>query len=877
MKSAEIRKKFLDFFKSRGHTIVHSSSLVPKNDQTLLFTNSGMIQFKDVFLGTDKRYYTRAASVQRCLRAGGKHNDLENVGYTARHHTFFEMLGNWSFGDYFKRESLKWSWELLTKDYGLLAEKLWVTVYQKDEETYNIWINEIGLPKERVVRIGDNKGAPYTSDNFWQMADTGPCGPCSEIFYDYGPNFFGGPPGTPEANGDRYIEIWNNVFIQFNQQINPLTGISHLVPLPISCVDTGIGLERLAAILQHVHNNYKTDIFQPLIKAAARETHTSNLENDSLKVIADHIRAASFLVADGVLPSNEGRGYVLRRIIRRALRHGYKLGQTQPFFYKLVPDLITEMSVTYPELLQVAIHIKQILQQEEECFSKTLKYGMKIFEAELLKNPKKLNGNIAFTLYDTYGFPLDLTENICRERHIELDKTGFNIAMKQQKDASRVASKFKIITTIDYHKDKTCFVGYETLIQQAKVIRLYVNGIVVNKIEVNQEAIIVLNVTPFYAESGGQIGDTGVLESNIAVFTVVDTKKIQNEVFGHYGKIIKGTLIVGDYVNAKVDIERRKSIMRNHSATHLMHQALRKVFGTHIIQKGSLVDDTKIRFDFNHKIPISTNEIQYIEEIVNREILANTVTQVKLMSFKESEKVGAIALLNEKYNDEVQVVSIGSSLELCCGTHVTRTSEIGLFKIIAQFSIAADIRRIEAVSGSNTLIFVQTLNNYINIASTTLKTSPKKLIERILYIQDHIKILEKKVSTLKIKLAFYQSQELLLQVININGVKVLVTLLKDTDTTDLYQLIDILKIQLKTAIIVLSTIENNKVTLVAGVTTNIITKIKANELVNFIAKQVDGKGGGRSDIAQANGTNPSALQNALKNVINHIANLSLMV
>ena len=698
MNSAEIRDKFLKFFESKGHTIVRSSSLVPGNDPTLLFTNSGMVQFKDVFLGTDKRNYVRATSVQRCLRAGGKHNDLENVGYTARHHTFFEMLGNWSFGDYFKQDSLVWAWELLTKVYGLPAEKLWATVYETDDEAYDIWHKVIGLPKERIVRIGDNKGAPYASDNFWQMADTGPCGPCSEIFYDHGPDVWGGPPGSPEQDGDRYIEIWNNLFMQFDRQIDPKTGEATLTPLPAPCVDTGMGLERLAAILQHVHSNYEIDLFQRLIKAAARETNVTDLENNSLKVIADHIRATSFLIVDGVIPGNEGRGYVLRRIIRRALRHGHKLGQTQPFFYKLVKDLVAEMGAAYPELPAAAARVEQVLKQEEERFGETLEHGMKILEAALAKNAAKLDGETAFTLYDTYGFPLDLTADICRERNVELDEAGFATAMERQKSTARAAGKFKLAAGIEYSGDKTKFVGYDALTQQAKVAALYVDGSAVAKIEAGQDAIVVLDTTPFYAESGGQAGDTGVLEAAGALFAVADTQKIQPDVFGHHGNLVKGALSVGDTVDAKVDGEQRAQTMRNHSATHLMHKALREVLGDHVSQKGSLVDADKTRFDFSHNAPMTADEIRRVEEIVNREILANAATEAKLMGYDDAVGAGAMALFGEKYGDEVRVLSIGSSRELCGGTHVSRTGDIGLFKIVAEGGVAAGIRRVEAVS-----------------------------------------------------------------------------------------------------------------------------------------------------------------------------------
>ena len=866
MNSAEIRDKFLKFFESKGHTIVRSSSLVPGNDPTLLFTNSGMVQFKDVFLGTDKRNYVRATSVQRCLRAGGKHNDLENVGYTARHHTFFEMLGNWSFGDYFKRDSLKWAWELLTKVYGLPADKLWATVYETDDEAYDIWVNEIGLPKERVVRIGDNKGAPYASDNFWQMADTGPCGPCSEIFFDHGPDVWGGPPGSPDADGDRYIEIWNNVFMQFDRQIDPLTGAATLTPLPAPCVDTGMGLERLAAILQHVHSNYEIDLFARLIKAAARETNTADLTNNSLKVIADHIRATSFLIVDGVIPGNEGRSYVLRRIIRRALRHGHKLGQTQPFFYKLVKDLVTEMGAAYPELPEAAARVEQVLKQEEERFGETLEHGMKILEAALAKNAARLDGETAFTLYDTFGFPLDLTADICRERNVELDEAGFATAMERQKTTARAAGKFKMATAIDYSGDKTKFVGYEVLTGQSRVVALYVDGSAVSKVDAGQDAIVVLDTTPFYAESGGQAGDAGVLETPAALFAVADTQKIQADVFGHHGSLIKGVLAVGDSIAAKVDVDQRARTVRNHSATHLMHKALREVLGSHVAQKGSLVDADKTRFDFSHNAPVTADEIRRVEEIVNLEILSNAATEARLMGFDDAVGAGAMALFGEKYGDEVRVLSIGSSRELCGGTHVSRTGDIGLFKIVAEGGVAAGIRRIEAVTGVGALTLVQALSNRVNEAAAALKAQPEELTQRIVQVQDHVKALEKELSSLKSKLASSQGDELLSQAVDVNGVKVLAATLEGADVATLRETVDRLKDKLKTAAIVLASVKDGKVSLIAGVTADATAKVKAGELVNFVAQQVGGKGGGRADMAQAGGTDPSNLLQALEGV-----------
>ncbi|EJN10067.1 alanine--tRNA ligase [Herbaspirillum sp. YR522] len=866
MNSAEIRDKFLKFFESKGHTVVRSSSLVPGNDPTLLFTNSGMVQFKDVFLGTDKRNYVRATSVQRCLRAGGKHNDLENVGYTARHHTFFEMLGNWSFGDYFKRDSLKWAWELLTTVYGLPAEKLWATVYQTDDEAYDIWTKEIGLPPERVVRIGDNKGAPYASDNFWQMAETGPCGPCSEIFFDHGPDVFGGPPGSPDQDGDRYIEIWNNVFMQFDRQLDPKTGQYTLTPLPAPCVDTGMGLERLAAILQHVHSNYEIDLFQHLIKAAGRETGTADLGNASLRVIADHIRATSFLIVDGVIPGNEGRGYVLRRIIRRALRHGHKLGQTKPFFYKLVGDLVDQMGAAYPELPEAAARVEMVLKQEEERFGETLEHGMKILETALAGNTGKLDGETAFTLYDTYGFPLDLTADICRERNVELDEAGFDAAMERQKTAARAAGKFKMAAAIEYTGDKTRFVGYESLVQQAKVVALYVGGSPVQKVASGQDAIVVLDTTPFYAESGGQSGDAGTLEAAGALFAVADTLKIQADVFGHHGQLISGNLSVGDEVQAKVDADQRARTIRNHSATHLMHKALREVLGSHVSQKGSLVDADKTRFDFSHNAPLSADEIRQVEDIVNREVLANVATGARLMGYDDAIAAGAMALFGEKYGDEVRVLSIGTSTELCGGTHVTRTGDIGLFKIVSEGGVAAGIRRVEAVTGEGALALVQSLSNRVAEAAAALKVQPEELTARIGQVQDQVRSLEKELATLKSKLASSQGDELLNQALDVKGVKVLAATLEGADVATLRETMDKLKDKLKSAAIVLAAVKDGKVSLIAGVTADATGRVKAGELVNFVAQQVGGKGGGRADMAQAGGTDPSGLPGALQGV-----------
>ena len=866
MNTSDIREKFLSVYASKAHSVVRSSSLVPGNDPTLLFTNSGMVQFKDVFLGTDKRDYVRAASVQRCLRAGGKHNDLENVGYTARHHTFFEMLGNWSFGDYFKRDSLLWSFELLTKIYGLPAEKLWATVYHTDDEAYDIWVKDIGLPPERVIRIGDNKGAPYASDNFWQMADTGPCGPCSEIFYDHGPDIWGGPPGSPEEDGDRYIEIWNNVFMQFDRQIDPATGEATLTPLPAPCVDTGMGLERLAAILQHVHSNYEIDQFQRLIKAAARETGAKDLTNNSLRVIADHIRACAFLVVDGVVPGSEGRAYVLRRIIRRALRHGNKLGQKKPFFYKLIPDLVSEMGVAYPELAEAAERVAKVLKQEEERFGETLENGMKILEAALAKNPGQLDGKTAFTLYDTYGFPLDLTADICRERDVALDESGFHEAMEKQKSTARAAGKFEMAAAIDYSGPKTQFTGYDNLTDTAKILALYVDGASVKEITAGQEATIVLDRSPFYAESGGQAGDVGLIESSASSFAVSDTQKVQPDVFGHHGKLATGKLAVGDAIKATVNTNVRASTMRNHSATHLMHKALRMVLGGHVMQKGSLVDADKTRFDFSHNAPLSADEIRRVEALVNHEILHNDATNAELMAYDDAIKAGAMALFGEKYGDQVRVLGIGSSTELCGGTHVTRTGDIGLFKIVSEGGVAAGIRRVEAVTGEHALALVQSLAARVNEAANALKVQPEEITQRIAQVQDQVKSLEKELAALKAKMASGQGDDLLAQAVDIHGIKVLAVTLENADVNTLRAVMDKMKDKLKTAAIVLASVSDGKVSLIAGVTADSTSKVKAGDLVNFVAQQVGGKGGGRPDMAQAGGTDPSGLPKALAGV-----------
>ncbi len=872
MKASDIRQKFLTFFETKGHTVVRSSPLVPGNDPTLLFTNSGMVQFKDVFLGTDKRPYVRAASVQRCLRAGGKHNDLENVGYTARHHTFFEMLGNWSFGDYFKRDALVWAWELLTQEYKLPADKLWATVYQTDDEAYDIWTKVIGLPPERVVRIGDNKGAPYASDNFWQMAETGPCGPCSEIFYDHGPDIWGGPPGSPEADGDRYIEIWNNVFMQFDRQLDPATGEYTLTPLPAPCVDTGMGMERLAAILQHVHSNYEIDLFQALIAAAARETNTKDLANNSLRVIADHIRACSFLIVDGVIPGNEGRGYVLRRIIRRAIRHGYKLGCRAAFFHKLVDDLVTQMGEAYPELREARDRVVDVLRTEEARFFETIEHGMSILDGALgelkASGSKMLDGELAFKLHDTFGFPLDLTQDVCRENDVIVDEAAFDAAMNRQREQARAAGKFKLAAgTLDYTGDKTTFHGYDQLVREtARVTALFVDGTSVDAMQPGQTGVVVLDHTPFYAESGGQVGDQGTLKAATVWFDVADTLKVLPEVFGHHGTLRTGVLKVGDAVAAEVDAVRRARTMRNHSATHLMHKALREVLGGHVQQKGSLVDADKTRFDFSHNAPMTPLQIREVEARVNAEIFANAQTAAQIMGFDDAVKNGAMALFGEKYGDEVRVLSIGTSKELCGGTHVARTGDIGLFKIVGESGVAAGIRRVEAITGDNVLHYLQTLDTRINEAAAALRAQPSELTQRIGQVQDQVKTLEKELERLKSKLAASQGDELVSQAVDVAGIKVLAAKLDGADAKTLRETMDKLKDKLKTAAIVLGSVSEGKVALIAGVTADATGKIKAGELVNFVAQQVGGKGGGRPDMAQAGGTEPDKLPQALAGV-----------
>ncbi|KWC12835.1 alanine--tRNA ligase [Burkholderia ubonensis] len=866
MKAAEIREKFLKFFESKGHTIVRSSSLVPGNDPTLMFTNSGMVQFKDVFLGTESRPYSRATTSQRSVRAGGKHNDLENVGYTARHHTFFEMLGNFSFGDYFKHDAIKFAWELLTTVYQLPKEKLWVTVYQEDDEAYDIWAKEVGVPVERIIRIGDNKGARYASDNFWTMGDTGPCGPCTEIFYDHGPDVWGGPPGSPEEDGDRYIEIWNLVFMQFNRDAQ-----GNMTRLPKQCVDTGMGLERLAAVLQHVHSNYEIDLFQNLIKAAARVTEISDLNNNSLKVIADHIRACSFLIVDGVIPGNEGRGYVLRRIVRRAIRHGYKLGRKGSFFHKLVADLVAEMGVAYPELKEAEQRVTDVLRQEEERFFETIEHGMSILEAALAeveaKGGKVLDGELAFKLHDTYGFPLDLTADVCRERGMTVDEPAFDDAMARQREQARAAGKFKAAQGLEYTGAKTTFHGYEEIaFDDAKVVALYVDGSSVNEVKTGQDAVVVLDHTPFYAESGGQVGDQGVLANASTRFAVGDTLKVQADVIGHHGTLEQGTLKVGDVLRAEIDAHRRARTQRNHSATHLMHKALREVLGSHVQQKGSLVDADKTRFDFAHNAPMTDDEIRRVEQIVNDEILANAPGIVRVMPYDEAVKGGAMALFGEKYGDEVRVLDLGFSRELCGGTHVSRTGDIGFFKIVVEGGVAAGIRRVEAITGDNAVRYVQELDARVNEAAAALKAQPSELTQRIAQVQDQVKSLEKELAALKSKLASSQGDELALQAVEVGGVHVLAATLDGADAKTLRETVDKLKDKLKSAAIVLAAVEGGKVSLIAGVTADASKKVKAGELVNFVAQQVGGKGGGRPDMAQAGGTEPANLQAALAGV-----------
>ncbi len=868
MKSSEIRSRFLDYFNRQGHTIVASSPLIPGNDPTLLFTNAGMVQFKDVFLGQDKRPYVRATTSQRCVRAGGKHNDLENVGYTARHHTFFEMLGNFSFGDYFKRDAIRFAWELLTKEYGLDPNRLWVTVYETDDEAYDLWVSDIKVPKERIARIGDKPGGQkFQSDNFWQMGDTGPCGPCTEIFYDHGPGIEGGPPGTSHADGDRYIEIWNLVFMQFNRDE---AGTMHTLPKP--SVDTGMGLERIAAVLQGVHSNYEIDLFQDLIKAAARVTGAKDLASSSLRVIADHIRACSFLIVDGVIPGNEGRGYVLRRIIRRAIRHGYKLGQKQPFFHKLAGDLARVMGDAYPELRSSEKRVTDVLKQEEERFAETLENGMKVLENALHREDRMLDGETVFQLYDTFGFPVDLTADIARERGITLDMAGFESAMTRQREQARAAGKFKASVGVAYSGDKTLFTGYERLTGEGSVAAIYVDGTAVQEINSGQKAIVVLDATPFYAESGGQVGDKGDLVAASGTFEVSDTQKIQAEVFGHHGTLKTGRLKVGDRMEARVDTSLRARTMRNHSVTHIMHKALRDVLGPHVQQKGSLVDTDKTRFDFAHDKPMTGEEIRKVELLVNEQILQNVATKAQVLPIEEARKAGAMMLFGEKYGDEVRVLDIGNSRELCGGTHVSRTGDIGVFKIYSEGGVAAGIRRIEATTGTSALAMMNSQLQELHEVARQLKVQPTGgMVEAAVNsLLDDKKALEKELARLKSKLASSQGDDLAGQAVAVGAAKVLAAKLEGADAKTLREAMDKLKDKLKSAAIVLGAVEGDKVTLIAGVTADLTGKVKAGELVNFVALQVGGKGGGRPDMAQAGGTLPEKLPEALGSVVSWV-------
>ncbi len=867
MKVNQIRESFLKFFESKGHQVVSSSPVIPGDDPTLLFTNAGMNQFKDVFLGFDKRPYSRATTAQKCIRAGGKHNDLDNVGYTARHHTFFEMLGNFSFGDYFKQDAIQYAWELLTTVFKLPPEKLWVTVYAEDDEAYEIWAKKIGVPTERIIRIGDNKGARYASDNFWMMGDTGPCGPCTEIFYDHGPEIAGGPPGSPDEDGDRYIEIWNNVFMQFNRDE---AGVMH--PLPKPSVDTGMGLERIAAVLQHVHSNYEIDLFVHLLSAAKAAVDQAgagscDANSPSLKVIADHIRACTFTVADGVIPGNAGRGYVLRRITRRAIRHGYKLGARAPFFHQLVRALVAEMGDAYPELKTHEARVTEVLKQEEERFFQTIANGMDILEAALTQGTTVLDGETAFKLHDTYGFPLDLTADVCRERGVSVDEVAFEAAMNKQREQARAAGKFKMAQGLEYSGAATEFQGYERLTEEgSQVLAIYMDGSPVNAIKAGDAAVVVLDRTPFYAESGGQVGDTGELKNQNSLFMVEDTLKIQADVFGHHGQLHEGELKVGDRLLARVDAERRARTVRHHSATHLMHKALREVLGSHVQQKGSLVDPDKTRFDFTHSQPLSTEEIRRIEDIVNAEILANVQTHAAVMKLEDAQKTGAMMLFGEKYGETVRVLEIGSSKELCGGTHVTRTGDIGAFKIVSESGVAAGIRRIEAITGDRALSYLQSLDQQVNTLASLLKASPSDLTARITQLQEHAKTLEKEIERLSSKLAASQGDDLLKQATDLQGIKVLSAQLDMADAKALRETLDQLKNKLKTAVIVLASVQDGKVQLAAGVTSDLISKVKAGELVNHVAQQVGGKGGGKPDMAMAGGTDPNGLTGALQSV-----------
>ncbi|WP_061729965.1 alanine--tRNA ligase [Neisseria meningitidis] len=865
MKTSELRQKFLKFFETKGHTVVRSSSLVPHDDPTLLFTNAGMNQFKDVFLGFDKRPYSRATTAQKCVRAGGKHNDLENVGYTARHHTFFEMMGNFSFGDYFKRDAIHFAWEFLTSPewLNIPKDKLLATVYAEDDEAYNIWLNEIGMPSERIVRIGDNKGAKYVSDNFWQMGDTGPCGPCSEIFYDHGEEIWGGIPGSPEEDGDRWIEIWNCVFMQFNRDEQ-----GNMNPLPKPSVDTGMGLERMAAVMQHVHSNYEIDLFQDLLKAVARETGAAfSMDEPSLKVIADHIRSCSFLIADGVLPSNEGRGYVLRRIIRRAVRHGYKLGQSKPFFHKLVADLVKEMGDAYPELKEKQVQIEEALKNEESRFAQTLETGMALLENALAKGGKTLDGEIIFKLYDTYGFPYDLTADICRERNIELDEAGFEREMEAQRARARAAQSFKANAQLPYDGQDTEFKGYSERQTESKVLALYKDGEQVDELNEGDSGAVVIDFTPFYAESGGQVGDVGYIFSGENRFEVRDTQKIKAAVFGQFGVQTSGRLKVGDSVTAKVDDEIRNANMRNHSATHLMHKALRDVLGEHVEQKGSLVTAESTRFDISHPQAVTAEEIAEVERRVNEAILANVAVNAAIMSMEDAQKTGAMMLFGEKYGDEVRVLQMGGfSTELCGGTHVSRTGDIGLFKIISEGGIAAGVRRIEAITGLNALKWAQEQERLVkDIIAETKAQTEKDVLAKIQAGAAHAKALEKELAKAKAELAVHAGAKLLDDAKDLGAAK-LVAAQIEADAAALREIVTDLTGKSDNAVILLAAVNDGKVSLCAGVSKALTGKVKAGDLVKFAAEQVGGKGGGRPDLAQAGGTDAGKLPAVLDSV-----------
>ncbi|WP_099075160.1 alanine--tRNA ligase [Proteus alimentorum] len=863
--TAEIRQAFLDFFHTKGHQIVPSSSLVPNNDPTLLFTNAGMNQFKDVFLGLDNRPYSRATTAQRCVRAGGKHNDLENVGYTARHHTFFEMLGNFSFGDYFKHDAINFAWELLTSKewFNLPKERLWVTVYATDDEAYDIWNKEIGIPAERIIRIGDNKGAPFASDNFWQMGDTGPCGPCTEIFYDHGDHIWGGPPGSPEEDGDRYIEIWNIVFMQFNRQSD-----GTMDPLPKPSVDTGMGLERITAVLQHVNSNYDIDLFRSLIKSVAQVTNATDLENKSLRVIADHIRSCSFLICDGVIPSNEGRGYVLRRIIRRAVRHGYMLGAKDTFFYKLVAPLIDVMAEAGEELKRQQAIVEKVLKTEEEQFARTLERGLQLLDEELAQlTDDVLPGETAFRLYDTYGFPIDLTADVCRERNIKVDEKGFEVAMEEQRKRARESSGFGT----DYNNlikvdSRSEFSGYEHDEQQGTITAIFHNGQSVTELKAGEEGIIFLNKTAFYAESGGQVGDKGVLTGKDSLFEVTDTQKY-GKAIGHIGKVNVGSFIVNHKINAAIDTARRDAIRLNHSATHLLHAALRQVLGTHVTQKGSLVNDKYLRFDFSHFEAVKPEQLREIEDIVNAQIRLNSPVVTELMDLEDAKEKGAMALFGEKYDERVRVLTMGDfSTELCGGTHASRTGDIGLFRIVSESGTAAGIRRIEAITGIAAIESIHEQSDLISLVAQVLKSDGTNLVERIKTVQEKHRLLEKELQQLKDQQAAQESSSLGSQAKNVKGIKLLVRELNGVEPKMLRTMVDDLKNQLGSAIIVLSTISDGKVSLIVGVTKDLTAKVKAGELISFVAQQIGGKGGGRPDMAQAGGTDVEALPAALASV-----------